>query len=256
MAMAKRQDGTVSICPGLNGLGCGEARKKGQSYCPTHNRQYQRERYAGVRRGAGLDYTSRDYTQVETDQACGACGGVFKEGLLTIHGFTLELPMICRECRAFLEANYKDRTFSRLMAIAHFLVDHEELLSSTTAVSKEFQAEVIRRYDAWYDTYLAPYGIIPYDEYFDERTKAFSIVLQKEYDAQRKLLPPEHNKEIDVKNRQDDKMKARGERFQAKEEKRYDDAFETVTALVDYVPEKWGPPTTPPKGAPSYDDED
>jgi hypothetical protein len=148
---AVKRDGSIAVCPGLNSLGCGEPKKKGQTYCPQHNREYQRERYRGVRIGAGAAYSERDYTRVETKSACGACGGIFKEGLVVITGFlTEELPAVCIECRDYLELAYRERSFGRLMAIAEFLVEHKKVLASHKKTSDEFDRILRERFETYF----------------------------------------------------------------------------------------------------------
>lgn len=103
---------TIKYCPGLKDKPyCGRERKGQEGYCPDCRREYQRDRYATLRRDAVRTYSPRTQTRVDAVK-CHCCGRqTHLEGLLALQEPFEDRP-ICDGCYHVIQ--YLNSTFSQV----------------------------------------------------------------------------------------------------------------------------------------------
>lgn len=114
-------DKPVKVCPGLDGIRCGQGRKSGYTYCPEHMRQYQRRRYAGMRKAAGVEYVERIVSRTQ-QELCDCCGCPAEDDLSPVMGAADKL--ICGQCWRFAQDVIRDFGYGRFNRISEFNVAH------------------------------------------------------------------------------------------------------------------------------------
>ena len=172
-------DGRPKPCKGLHGVYCGLPRKKNQTYCAEHQSQYQRERYAAMRKESGRDYSERIFTRTTNVMYCGSCKNPKPEGLHILHG--LALPPICSVCKELFDLLRMEFGWEGALRVVEFIYHNaESIRKDGNEADATFEAWFKAKIDAHMDRFGWPEGREDCENHFRASYKVqFAEILEK-----------------------------------------------------------------------------